>query len=380
MSRSKRRTSPRDLFRRPRRPRHRPRPGAPPGTYVHDPEAAPTSVHLIEYDQADVKEREIEDDGGASLQNRDRERVTWVNIDGLGDQKRIESLAAALELHPLTIADIFHTHQRAKVEDYESYVYITLRMPAPGVPIDTEQISLVLTHKVVMTVQERTGDCFDEIRKRIREAQRRIRRCGGDYLAYALLDAVVDSWFPILDAMSEEMDEIEDQVLTSGGASESGRIHQIRADLLTIRRAIWPLRDAIGRILRDDSTLFTKETRLYLRDCHDHAAQIIDLVENYRERCSSLLEIQLAQVSQRTNDVMKVLAIISTIFIPLSFIAGLYGMNFNPEVSSANMPETQWAWGYPAVLVVMMIVASLTLWTFWRSGWIGGRDGRSSTR
>lgn len=369
----------RSLLRQPRRIRHRPQPGAAPGTYVPDPEAIPTQTHVIEYDSDHMNEHAL--DGGAdAIRNRSSKHVTWINVDGLGDHAEIESISAALDLHPLTLADIFHTHQRAKVEDYDSYVYITLRMPTSGDPVETEQISLVLAPGVVMTVQERPGDCFDEVRKRIRESHRRIRKCQSDYLAYALLDAVVDAWFPLLDQISESMDQVEEAVLQTTASEVTNQIHRLRADMLTIRRSIWPLRDAISRILRDESKLFTKETRLYLRDCHDHASQIIDLVENYRERCSSLLEIQLSQVSQRTNDVMKVLAIISTLFIPLSFIAGLYGMNFNPNASSLNMPETQWAWGYPVVLGVMVIIATTTLLIFWRSGWIGDRGERSSSQ
>jgi magnesium transporter len=224
----------------------------------------------------------------------------------------------------------------------------------------------------VVTFQEKPGDCFGNVRQRLRAGKGLLRKSGPDYLAYALLDAVVDGYFPVLEVYGERLEHLEDQIVADMPADCLLRIHDLRRDLLTLRRAVWPLREAINTLLRDAETI-QKETRLYLNDCYDHTVQIMDLVETYREIASGLMEVYLSSMGNRLNEVMKMLTIIATIFIPLTFIAGIYGMNFDTEASPWNMPELEWAYGYPACLLFMATIAGILLAYFRRRGWIGSR-------
>jgi magnesium transporter len=260
---------------------------------------------------------------------------------------------------------VLNTHQRAKVDEYPGQTFVVARMlETAGGELGTDQLSLFFGPGWVVTFQERAGDDFDPLRERLRAHEPELCGRGADYLAYALLDAVIDGYFPALEQLGERVELLEIEALQHPGPRTLVGIHQLKRDLLLVRRAVWPLRDAITGLVRQERTGITAETRLYLNDCYDHTVQVMDLLENYRDITSSLVEIYLSSISNRLNEVMKVLTIITTIFIPLSFIAGVYGMNFD------DMPETHSRWGYPATLLVMAVVAfGLVLW-FRRKGWI----------
>lgn len=367
-----------------RRESRRPPAGSAPGTLALEPGAPPPPIRVLAYGPDRLEEA---DDptlrrAGECL---GRLPVTWIDIDGVRHEETLASAAALVGLHPLALADAAHTHQRPKVEDYSSYLFIVLRLPhAPpgsGVgaansgPLQTEQVSLVLRKDCVMTFQEedRPGDCFEPVRHRIRTSSGRMRSLGADYLAYALMDAAVDAYFPVLEHLGERLDAMEEAALSRPEPAMLHDLHGVRRDLLTIRRAVWPLRDALGGLLRDQNPLIQPETRLFLRDCLDHANQIIDLVETYREVGSSLMEVHLTSISNRMNEIMKVLTIIATIFIPLTFIVGVYGMNFDRSAGPLNMPELGWRFGYVGVWAAMLAIAGSMLWAFRRRGWMGRR-------
>jgi magnesium transporter len=239
-----------------------------------------------------------------------------------------------------------------------------------GRSLMTEQISLVVGKHYLLTVQEEPYyDCLQFVRERLQSGRSPIRKAGVDYLVYALLDAIIDGFFPILEMYGELIEDLEAEVVTSPTAQTLERIYQIKRELLEIRRAIWPQQDAINALIRDSSDLISHDVRIYLRDCYDHAVQVLDIVETYREFASSMTDVYLSSVSNRMNEVMETLTIISSIFIPLTFIAGIYGMNFNTETSPLNMPELNWYWGYVATLAVMSIVAIGMIIFFWRRGW-----------
>jgi magnesium transporter len=333
------------------------------------PGASPPVIRVIAYSP----EKRIEED----VSNLDRiteclQRfaVTWVNVDGLGSAETIQQLGELLELHDLALEDVVSIDQLAKVVSYNSNLYLVARMVEFNERIETEQMSLFLGANYVVTFQERPGgDSFEPVRERLRKNSGRIRRLGADYLAYALVDSIVDSYFPIVDKFADQLEQLEQRVATSQEADVTEHIHHLRHELLLLRRAIRPLRDAINELIRDEHPLFHSETRLFLRDCYDHAAQIIELLEVYRETCGSLRDYHLSMINNRMNEIMKVLTIISTVFIPLSFVAGLYGMNFN-TASPWNMPELQYRYGYPMVLSLMALMTVGLVGFFWRKGWI----------
>jgi len=362
-----------------RRRHKRPPPGASPGTIVIDPAASPAMLRVMAYGPDRITDRELASPEQIRLDDPPA-ATTWINLDGVGDSATVSAIGTLLELHTLTVADICNVYQRSKVEEYADYLFLVMRMPHPGSPLHTEQISICLKQRVVATFQEQHGDCFDPIRARLAEANGRFRARGADYLAYAIIDAVIDSFFPILESIGDRVEALEDRVLVHPGEKIFRELHEVRRDLLAMRRAVWPLRDPLSMLLRTESPLISAETRVYLRDCYDHLVQVVDLIESHREMVTSLMEVYISQIGQRTNEVMKVLAIIGTVFMPLTFIAGLYGMNFDHNASRWNMPELHWKWGYPAVLLVMMIVALGTLWLFRRFGWIrfGRRRGAES--
>jgi len=309
--------------------------------------------------------------------------VTWINVDGSGDATTITRIGQRFELHPLALEDVVNAYQRAKMEDYQDHVFVTARMPLPCPRLETEQISIFFGRNFVVTFQEQPGgDVLDPVRERIRSARGRIRQAGPDYLAYALVDSVIDSYFPFLEKHGDELDQLEHELLTRPKVAHMVRIHEIKRDLVFMRRIMWNLREAVGLLMRDTTQFVTPETRLHLRDCYDHTVQILDLSDNNRELCTSLLEIYRTGMSARTNEIMKVLTIISTIFIPLTFIVGVYGMNFDPDTSPYNMPELRWYWGYPFALLLMGLVVVGQLLVFARRGWFGSAEvePRSSTR
>ncbi|MDT8437026.1 MAG: magnesium/cobalt transporter CorA, partial [Gemmatimonadota bacterium] len=329
--------------------RRRPPPGSAPGTIVVDPVAPPATIRVLAYGPDGASEAVLGEPGEIAAWLAEWP-VVWVDLDGLGSEEQIRAIGDVFGLHRLVLEDVAHTGQRAKVEAFETYLYIVAHQALGGDLCDTEQVSVVLGHGFVLTLQERPGDVFEPVRERLRQAKGMIRQRGADYLAYALVDAVIDSYFPVLERVGEMLEELEDEVLSGPTNETPARIHAIRRDLLALRKSVWPHRDMTNTLIRDSGPFVTEDTRVFLRDCYDHAIRIIDLVEAFREMTSDLMNTYLTAVSNRMNEIMKVLTIIATIFIPLSFIAGLYGMNFDPSVSRWNMPELGWPFGYAFAL------------------------------
>ncbi|MEI7657057.1 MAG: magnesium/cobalt transporter CorA [Phycisphaerae bacterium] len=330
------------------------------------------SAGLVEQEAATVESFR------ASLADPARE-VTWLDVDGVGDAALLEAVGQAAGLHRLTLADIANTNQRAKVEDYGSYLYVVLRSPLKaggnGRIVECEQISLCLGPRFVISFQEehKPGDCYEEVRIRLRQAHAPLRTAGADALMHALMDASIDAFFPMLEEIGERLESLEDRSTVAMGPGTIRELHDLRRELITVRRAAWPMRDATGALIREQSPLIREGTRIYLRDAYDHLVQVMDLVETSRELATGLIEMHLSLASFKLNEVMKVLTIITTVFIPLSFIAGIYGMNFDTN-HPANMPETRWEYGYPIVLGMMLAIAVAMMWAFWRKGWLGSRE------
>jgi magnesium transporter len=356
-------------------------PGASPGTLSVDPDAPPSIVRVIAYGPDDVVEADVRDLSTIPSYLA-KWPVTWVNVDGLGDLKTVKEIGRIFNLHPLALEDVVNVHQRPKVEPYQDQHFIVAREVTFAGKLGTEQTSLFLGKNFLLTFQEAPGDCLDPVRHRIRQAHGRHRNSGPDYLAYSVLDAIIDSYFPVLEEYGEALETLEDDIVARPGTATISKIHGVKRDLLAIRRAVWPFREAINSLFRDPSPLVREETRLYLRDCYDHTIQIIDLLETYREIASGLVDVYLSSISNRMNEVMKVLTIIATIFMPLSFLAGLYGMNFNTQISPWNMPELEQPYGYPLLLLLMASIVLLMLFFFRRKGFIGkaGRTADPETR
>ncbi len=344
--------------------------GAAPGTLMSYPEAPPPVIHAIGYDANRLEEFAI-DDAEELRDLRTRFTTLWVNIDGVGRAEVVEKVGDIFGLHQLALEDVMNVHQRAKVEEYPTHLYVVARMARVNVDhLDTEQVSLFLGDGFVVTFQERPGDSFEPVRERLRGGRGRIRLAGADYLAYTLVDAVIDGYYPVLEDYGDWIESLETEVVERPREEIVGVIHDARRDVLALRHAIWPMREAVGVLYREPIDRISEDTRLYLRDAYDHTVQIIDLLENYRELASALLDVYLSSLSNRMNEVMKVLTIIATIFIPLTFIAGVYGMNFSPEASPWNMPELHWYWGYPVTLGVMLAVAVGLIFYFRRKRWL----------
>lgn len=335
------------------------------------PGAPKPRISAIIYTEDSLFEFDITDSHDLS-ELRDRTGVTWINVDGLGDAEVVAELGRVFGVHRLALEDVVNVHQRPKVEAYDDHLFIVARMPTGDRGADSEQISFHLGKKYVLTFQERPGDCFNQIRDRLRQGRGRVRAAGADYLTYALLDAIIDAYFPVLEQYGERLDELEDTVMTGAQDVTLASIHQLKGDLLSVRRSIWPMRDMVNNLIRDTSPLIADQTRVYLRDCYDHLAQLMDLTETFRELAADVLDIYHSSISMRLNEIMKVLTVIATIFMPLSFITGLYGMNFDRAVSPWNMPELGWSFGYPFALGLMVATAVGLLLYFRRRGWIGG--------
>ena len=352
-----------------RRARRRSKPGTAPGIIQVDAEAPVPEVTVMAWGPDQFEEASAPTIGAIQAL-RERYPVVWVNVDGLGKVSTLEALQQAFALHPLAMEDVVNLHQRSKVDDYGDHLYLTMRMFTHGGELAEEQISLFLGQGWVLTFQEHPGDCLELVRQRARQGRPRMRGGGADYLAYAIVDALVDHVFPVLEHYSDQIEELEDQIFESTGNEPAVRLQRIKRDLVIVRRAVWPLREALSHLLREDSPLITDETRVYLRDAYDHAVQLLDLVESDRENASGLKDVLLSVISNRMNEVMKVLTIIGTIFIPLGFVAGLYGMNFDASVSPWNMPELGLTFGYPLALLIMASIAGGLLVYFKRKGWL----------
>jgi magnesium transporter len=342
--------------------------GLPPGTLVHigEKKAERVKISIVDYDETQFQEKEaktVEE----CFPFKDKPTVTWINIDGLHDVEIIEKIGKHFGLHPLLLEDILNTEQRPKMEDFESYIFIVLKMlyyEEEAHEIEAEQVSLILGSNFVLSFQEREGDVFKVIRDRIRNGKGRIRKAGADYLAYALVDAIVDHYFVILEKLGEKIESIEEELVTNPTPETLQTIHHLKREMIFLRKSVWPLREVISVLERGESTLIQESTGIYLRDLYDHTIQVIDSIETFRDMVSGMLDIYLSSISNKMNEVMKVLTIIATIFIPLTFIAGIYGMNFQ------YMPELGWRWGYPLVWLVMSAILITMLVYFKRKKWL----------
>lgn len=347
-------------------------PGSMPGTLRIPANALPPVIGLIDYNEQKAVRLQVETPEECAPY-LDTDSVSWVDVKGLGSEDVLQRIGKVFGLHPLVLEDVVNVPQRPKVEEYDDQLLIIARMVTPkksGNSFHQEQVSLILGQHYLLTVQEEPEfDCFGAVRDRIRTGKGTIRERGADYLAYAILDSIIDGFFPVLEIYGEDIEELEDAVVASPTHQTLERIHLLKRELLTLRRAIWPMRDAINALIRDGNPLISEEVRIYLRDCYDHTVQVLDMVETYRELASSLMDVYLSSISNKMNEIMKVLTVISTIFIPLTFVAGIYGMNFNTETSPLNMPELNWYWGYPLCLAVMLGIAIGLIYFFKRKGW-----------
>ena len=355
------------------------KPGTSPGT-LRPPEVRrveQVSLAVLHYDGTSVVEeaaRSLEElDAVLARLRPDGEApagVLWIDVLGLHEVDLLAALGERFGVHPLALEDVVNTGQRPKAEDYEGALFLVMRhfhclgSEETSADLAPEQISLFVRPGLVLTFQEAEGDAFEPVRERIRRASGRIATRGSDYLAYALLDALVDGRFPLLERLGEQIEDLEEELISDPTPESLQTLYRLRRDLLLLRRAAWPERELLGSLVRGDSPLFGDETRVFLRDCYDHAVEALEILETYRELAAGMLDVYLSSVSQRMNEVMKVLTIIATIFIPLTFIAGVYGMNFQ------NMPELRQPWGYPAIWILMIAIALALVAYFRRKDWL----------
>jgi magnesium transporter len=340
----------------------------PPGMLIHTGEKKTenTRITVTDYDEKEFQEREIKTIE-ESFPFKGKPTVTWINVDGVHDTEIISKIGKHFDLHPLTLEDILNTEQRPKMEDFEDYLFIVLRMLYYDEKEDktqAEQVSLILSSNFVISFQERKGDVFDPIRERIRTGRGRIRKMGSDYLTYSLMDTIIDNYFIIPEKLGEKIEAMEEELLTDPTPETLQRIQHFKREMILLRRSIWPLREIVSLLEKAESALIHEPTRIYLRDIYDHTIQVIDAIETSRDVLSGMLDIYLSSISHRMNQVMKVLTIIATIFIPLTFIVGIYGMNFK------YIPELGWKWGYPLVLLVMLGVGISMIIYFRRKRWL----------
>ncbi|UCG32252.1 MAG: magnesium/cobalt transporter CorA [Phycisphaerales bacterium] len=349
------------------RKRHPPA-GSQPGTMIISDEASKPAIRVMDYMADHLNEYEV-DDVAQLRACLEKDSISWVDVQGLGDEQVLKDIGETFSMHPLALADVVNIPQRPKVEPYDGQLFAVTRMALyrEG-QIVSEQVSLMIGRNYLLTFQELHGDVFDPVRARIRQGGPVFRSAGPGYLAYAILDAVIDGYYPVLEVFGERLDALEDELLEHPVPAVLQRIHRIKRELLAIRKAIWPQREAISALVHDTGPLISDEVRVHLRDCYDHCIQIIDVIETYRELAGSLMDMYLSSVGNRQNEVMKVLTIMATIFIPLTFLAGIYGMNFE------YMPELHLRWAYPGLLLVMIAVAAGMLAHFRLKGWLGNRE------
>jgi magnesium transporter len=339
--------------------------GAPPGSLQVDPAATPTKLRMFAYSpEQHVEAGDVNLD--AIRAARARWPVVWVDAVGVGSADVLSALAKLFDIHPLALEDVVNVHQRPKIETYPGHHFIVLRMVREDLPTATEQFSLWVSDNAVVTFQERPGDCLEPVRDRIRRGTGRVRKTGADYLAYALVDAAVDRFFPVLERHAEQIEALEDEIVRRHSAAHLDHIHTLRRELLGLRRVIWSMREALGSMLLDPDV--PADTHPYWRDCHDHCSQLAEIVEACRDLATSSTETYLSFATQRMNEVMKVLTMIATLFIPLSFVAGVYGMNFD------DIPGLHSRWGFAVAVVVMLGIAAVMLLFFRRRGWLVSRD------
>lgn len=344
--------------------------GARPGTLMIAEDALPPRIRMIDYTQEDVREQEVTDIELLRKALSD-ESVSWIDVQGFGDEDTIRRIGEIFSLHSLAIEDVVNVPHRPKAEAYSDQLLLITRMVQPAGPlnIDIEQVSIVLGKGYVITFQERYGDILDPVRNRLRGSNGQyFRSQGPDYLAYAILDTIIDGYYPVLEAMGDQLEELEDIIIVEPSSQALRKLNRTKNMLVNLRRCLWPQREAVNSLIRDSSPFITDLTRTYLRDTYDHCVQTTEVVETYREMVTGLTNTYLSAAANRTNEVMKVLTIMASIFIPLTFLAGIYGMNFD------HMPELHVWWSYPAVLTAMLVLAGGMLVYFRRKGWIGERE------
>jgi len=343
--------------------------GLPPGTLIHTgiKKVENVLIDITEYSEEKFDEKKIETVED-SFRLRDSELTSWINICGLHDTAVLEKVGAHFNIHSLVLEDILNTEQRPKLDDYDSLLYCVLKSieyDETAGEITSEQVSFVLGKKWLITFQERLPDCFGPIRERILKSKGRIRKGGADYLMYALMDMVVDNYFSVLEKIGDSIQYLEDELVGDPRTENLNTIYKLRRELLFLRKSVLPLREVLNTMLRDDFEFITAETDIFIRDVYDHVIQVMDTVETYREMISGMLDTYLSSVSNRMNEVMKVLTIIATIFIPLTFVAGVYGMNFD------NFPELHWKWFYPwGFWSTIFVLGVVMFWFFKRKKWI----------
>ncbi len=348
--------------------RHRSRPGTPAGTIQVDPQADRSSIRAIAYSPHDLVELvDLPVSAVASLLQK--WPVVWLDVTGLGSSEILQELGQTLQLHPLALEDVINLHQRAKFDPYDDNLFLVARMCNPGESTQTEQISFFVKPGLVLSFQERPGDCWNPLRERLRFAKGRLRHQGPDYLLHALLDAIIDSYYPIVDKISDDLDQLDAEIAAGQRHDQMQRIHDTRGNLLALRRALRPHREMVNDLTRKDSPILTDGSKVFFRDCYDHVIQLIELVDTYRELAGDIRDFYMSATSNRLNEVMKVLTMFSTLFMPLSFIAGVYGMNFDTD-SPWNMPELGWRHGYLFAWSLMVSTAAAMLWLFRKRTWL----------
>jgi magnesium transporter len=349
-------------------PRRSRKAGLPPGTPVHigDKRKEAARLTVLRYNQDSCTETEQLSPEDCLSPDSDS-LITWINLDGVHDVETVQHLGKLFGIHPLVQEDIVNTGQRSKVESYEEALFITLKMlvqDTDEVPYRSEQVSLFVRPGLIISFQEQAGDVFDPVRDRLRKGKGYVRTYGSDYLAYCLIDVIVDQYFLILEGLEDRIQPLEEMAVGNPEPDVMVEIQNIKRELIFLRRTLWPLREMLSRLERDGSSLIRKETSLFIRDVYDHTIQIIEILESFQEIVTGIMDIYLTSISNRMNTIMKVLTIIATIFIPLTFVAGVYGMNFRV------MPELEWAWGYPAVLTLMGLVFAGMVVFFRRKKWL----------
>lgn len=347
---------------------------APPGTIAVPEGNAGVNANLISFDAEVLKEVRVCD--ARELQARGQSnKVLWLNVVGLDDRAFLRSLGATLGLHPLVLEDVVSGHQRPKIEDYGDYLYLVLRVPKQSSRFEVEQLNILLGENYVVTLETSAErNLLEPVRERIRNCRGKIRASGAGYLAYAIMDAVVDHYFPIIDATNAQLEAIEEELGGEPRNAVAAELHAIRADLHAQWRTVAATQEALAKLVSGKNYLFPDDVSVHLRDCVDHCAQLLDAIHACRDLSGSLFEMYQAVINNRANESMRVLTVIATIFMPLSFIAGVYGMNFDRDSSPLNMPELGFRYGYPVVVFVMLTIAVVLLVSFWRRGWLGGSE------
>lgn len=346
-------------------------PGTPPGTLTSEPRGGPLAIHLIDYTADTFTELELKE-ASECRPYLEKESITWIHVQGIAEVEMVKSLGNLFGLHPLALEDVVNTGQRPKADSYDDLLFVVMNLPTMNGEngVEIEQISLFLGQNFLISFHRGESQPFEPVMARLRKHSGTIRNRKADYLLYALLDVIIDRGFPVLEDFSEYIEELEDELLDNPNRQTLAKIHHIKRELLLLRRVLWPQREVINLLVREDQPHLEVDTHPYLRDCYDHTVQILELIEAYREMTASMLDVYLSSISHRLNEVMKVLTVIATIFIPLTFLVGVYGMNFGVRSQSPwAMPELDWYYGYPLLWLLMLVIAAGMILYFRHRDW-----------